>query len=90
MVLTIIIVVIAFRGVVALEGWSLSVEDDWSRQDLAGHNYVLDAVSAMELPEHFPTMPSQHFVYFHKKIKRKITPRYVKYKITSYMAIQMF
>ena len=72
-----VIVVVAFRGVVALEGWTLSVEDDQSRQDLAGHGYVLDAVSAMELPEHFPTTPSQHFVYFHKKIKQKVTPRYV-------------
>lgn len=66
----------AFRGVVALEGWSLSVEDDHSRQDLAGHGYVFDAVSAMELPKHFPHLPSQHFVYFYNEIrKQESTPR---------------
>ena len=37
--------VATLRGVVALEGWSLSVEDGQLRQDLAGHGYILDAVS---------------------------------------------
>ena len=62
------------RGAVALEGWSLTVEDGESRQDLAGHGYILDAVAAMELPEHFPYQRSQHFVYFYD-IERKVTPR---------------
>ena len=61
------------RGVVVLEGWSLSVEDGQSRQDLTGHGCVLDAVSAMELPEHFPRSPSQHFVYIYNE--QKVTPR---------------
>lgn len=65
------------RGVASLEGWSLSVEDGQLRQDLAGHGYVLDAVSVMELPEHFPCSPTQHFVYFYNEIERKITPRHV-------------
>ena len=61
----------------ALEGWTLSVEDGELRQDLAGHGYVLDAVSTMELPKHFPRLPTQHFVYFYNDIEKKITPRYV-------------
>lgn len=65
---------IIFRGVVALEGWSLSVEDDKSRQDLSGHGYVLDTVSAMELPEYFPYTPSQHIVYVYNEVKRRVTP----------------
>lgn len=58
------------------EGWSLIVEDEQSRQHLAGHGYVLDAVSAMELPDHFPHTPSQHFVYLYNDIKDKTTPKY--------------
>ena len=68
--------IVLFRGAVTLEGWSLTVEDGESRQDLAGHGYVLDAVSAMELPEHFPHSPSQHFIYFYHDIRKKVTPRY--------------
>jgi len=88
-VLVAVYIIITFRGVVALEGWSLSVEDDQSRQDLVGHGYVLDAVSAMELPDHFPTMSSQHFVYFHKNIKQKVTPRYATIQ-GNHMAIKVF
>ncbi|XP_053550900.1 LOW QUALITY PROTEIN: unconventional myosin-XV [Bombina bombina] len=51
--------VIRYRGVSeAWRGWSVSMKDGGHWAELAGHDYVLDLISDVELPRNFPKQKS--------------------------------
>lgn len=39
-------------------GWSVSIKDGGQWSELAGHDYVLDLISNVELPREFPKQKS--------------------------------
>ena len=56
---------------VGVKGWSLTLEDGSERLDLVGYGYLLDAVSSIEVPYHFPTAgPYPHLPSWVGGVKR--------------------